>query len=81
MMIPQANYVVVEVPSDQNVSIRELRAGTSDLLPWADPYIAMLIQKHERAMTLGSTLIAEASPPIGESYPPTRSSRRRSWRG
>ena len=81
MMIPQANYVVVEVPSDQDVPSPQLKAATTDLLPWADPYIAMLIQKHERAMTGGSTLTGEASPPIGDSYPPTRSSRRRSWRG
>ena len=84
-MMPPMNYVVVEVPVEQSALFTsgDLSAA-KELLPWADPYIAMLIEKHEsdlaRAESSGrDEMRSEALPPIGDSYP-TRRSSRRSWR-
>ena len=78
MMMPHMNYVVVEVPSEQSALFAsgDLSAA-KELLPWADPYIAMLIEKHESDIARYSHgLHNEAVPPIGDSYPTRRSSRR-----
>ena len=46
MLLPHVHCVVVEVPSDTSMS--ELRIDQpKDLLPWADPYIAQLLVKHQ----------------------------------
>ena len=42
MKSPTLHCVVVEVPAEQVDSI-----AAEDLLPWADPYIARLVLKHQ----------------------------------
>ena len=72
------NCIVVELsPNDSH-------AAPKDLLPWADPYIAMLLYRHEEQMASQGDLddiawrqlTGEALPPIGDTAPANRISRR-----
>ena len=52
MIAPNIRCVVVEVPVALRTRSGDLNAGPQDLLPWADPYIARLVENHRAAIDL-----------------------------
>lgn len=46
MLLPNVHCVVVEVPAE-SASQEHRLDQPQDLLPWADPYIAQLLVKHQ----------------------------------
>ena len=48
MISPRIRCQVVEVPAAGHLESSAARATPRDLLPWADPYIAALLEKVER---------------------------------
>ena len=42
---------VIEIPSSEDNNAQDFQAPVKDLLPWADPYIASLMQTLEEAVS------------------------------
>jgi hypothetical protein len=94
MLLPNVHCVVVEVPT-QGSSQEHRCDQPQDLLPWADPYIAQLLVKHQMQLAAeerrqGLTAShsdrftagawSEASPPFEElPGPDTHPPRRDDW--
>lgn len=73
MAFQNSRCCVLEVPVSPNLRAGDLNAGVRELLPWADPYIATLLRKHQleemlehsRMNARPATPVSEASPPLG----------------
>ncbi len=57
---------IVEVPAMNDPHDRSRRNGFNDLVPWADPYIAALVEKLRRSDDfLDEEAVDELPPPLG----------------
>lgn len=88
-MAYSVHCTVVEVPQMSEALRRRGLPGFADLVPWADPYIASLVEKvqYEGGRLLSgrniATVRAECPPPAFPEFAPSRDfdwPRRSSWK-